>query len=121
MNAVVNEGGTAARSRIKEPGMSMGGKTGTSQVRRITREERARGVIKNENLPWNRRDHALFISFGPVDSPRYSVTVVVEHGGGGSRAAAPVAKDIIIETLRRDPIRTGPQDVAETAPRPVKG
>jgi len=115
MNAVVNEpGGTAGRSRLREPGLSMAGKTGTAQVRRISREERLRGVIKNEDLPWDRRDHALFVAFGPVETPRYAVAVVVEHGGGGSRAAAPVARDIMREALLRDPLRQPAGDVAET-------
>lgn len=76
----------------------MAGKTGTSQVRRITAEERAAGVTKNEDLPWERRDHALFVGFAPYQNPRYAVSVVVEHGGGGSRAAAPIARDIILQS-----------------------
>ena len=75
----------------------MAGKTGTSQVRRITPEERAAGVISNEDLPLERRDHALFVGYAPLDNPRYAVSVVVEHGGGGSAAAAPVARDILLQ------------------------
>ncbi|MBI1239744.1 MAG: penicillin-binding protein 2 [Alphaproteobacteria bacterium] len=105
MNAVTNEGGTAARSRIDIEGFEMAGKTGTSQVRRITREERARGVIKNEDLPWERRDHALFIAYAPVAAPRYAISLIVEHGGSGSKAAAPPARDIMLLTLQRDPSR----------------
>jgi len=105
MNAVVNEkGGTAGRARIAEPGWEMGGKTGTSQVRRITLSERAQGVTKNEDLPWHRRDHALFVAFAPVGNPRYACAVVVDHGGGGSAVAAPIARDILIEVQRRDPL-----------------
>ena len=70
-------------------------------MRRITRAERARGVVRNEDLPWNRRDHALFVAFAPVDKPRYALSVVVEHGGSGSRKAAPIARDIMIEVQRR--------------------
>lgn len=95
--------GTARRSRIDQPGMEMGGKTGTSQVRRITRAERLAGVVKNEDLPWKRRDHALFIAFAPIAEPRYAVAVVIEHGGGGSTAAAPIAHDVMVECLERDP------------------
>jgi penicillin-binding protein 2 len=99
---VVNErGGTALRSQIKEDGRHMGGKTGTSQVRRISKAERARGVVRNEDLPWARRDHALFIAFAPVERPRFATAVVVEHGGGGSMAAAPIAKEIMEEVQRR--------------------
>jgi penicillin-binding protein 2 len=109
MDMVSNtERGTAYRSRIDIPGMELAGKTGTSQVRRITMAERARGVTKNEDLPWNRRDHALFVAFAPVHAPRYACAVVVEHGGGGSAVAAPIARDILIECQRRDPSRRNP-------------
>ena len=93
---VVNSArGTARRSRIKDDEFKMAGKTGTSQVRNITKAERARGVVRNEDLPWHRRDHALFVGYAPADNPHYAVAVVVEHGGGGSKAAAPIAKDIL--------------------------
>ena len=106
MNAVVNvPGGTAFRSRLPDDDLAMAGKTGTALVRRISREERARGVLKNEELPWKFRDHALFVGYGPVANPRYSIAVIVDHGGGGSRAAAPVAKDIMARVLTRDPMR----------------
>ncbi|PZQ48566.1 MAG: penicillin-binding protein 2 [Rhodovulum sulfidophilum] len=94
--AVSNEG-TAYRSRLVEP--LMAGKTGTSQVRVITAAERARGVTKNEQLPWNRRDHALFIAYAPYDAPRYAIAQIVEHGGGGSAVAAPIARDILAYAL----------------------
>ncbi len=95
--------GTAFRARIEEEGWELAGKTGTSQVRRISLAERAAGVTKNEQLPWRRRDHALFVAYAPVQKPRYACAVVVEHGGGGSKIAAPIARDILIETQRRDP------------------
>ncbi len=91
--------GTAYRSRIIADELRMAGKTGTSQVRNITKAERAAGVIRNEDLPWERRDHALFVSFAPYDNPKYAVAVVVEHGGGGSKAAAPVARDVMLQAL----------------------
>ncbi|NRA99926.1 MAG: penicillin-binding protein 2 [Rhodobacteraceae bacterium] len=94
-----SERGTARRSRIVTEGMEIAGKTGTSQVRNITAEERARGVTRNADLPWNRRDHALFVAFAPFDKPKYAISVVVEHGGGGSAAAAPVARDIMLQAL----------------------
>ena len=100
MFEVVNDRrGTAYGSRIIADSMRMAGKTGTSQVRNITAAERARGVIRNEDLPWDRRDHALFVNFAPYDNPRYAVAVVVEHGGGGSTAAAPIARDITLQAL----------------------
>ncbi|MEI8396761.1 MAG: penicillin-binding protein 2 [Rhodospirillaceae bacterium] len=107
MNLVVNHPhGTAYKARITEPGFEMGGKTGTSQVRRITMAERSTGVIKNEDLPWRERDHALFIGFAPIDAPRYAMAVVVEHGGGGSAVAAPIVRDVLLECQRRDPARS---------------
>jgi penicillin-binding protein 2 len=113
MNAVVNEqGGTAYAARIAEPGMQMGGKSGTSQVRHITKAEREHGLRKIKDVPWKDRDHALFVSFAPVSSPRYVCAVVVEHGGesagGGSAVAAPICRDILRETLKRDPARQVP-------------
>ena len=91
--------GTAYGSRIIEDAFRMAGKTGTSQVRRITAEERARGVTRNEDLPWERRDHALWVNYAPFEAPKYAVAVVVEHGGGGSRAAAPIGRDITLQAL----------------------
>ncbi|MFY0692632.1 MAG: penicillin-binding protein 2 [Paracoccaceae bacterium] len=97
MFAVSNEQrGTAFSNRIEEKSLRMAGKTGTSQVRNITAAERARGVFRNEDLPWERRDHALFVGYAPYDNPKYAVSVVVEHGGGGSRAAAPIARDVML-------------------------
>ena len=117
MDMVTNDKrGTAYRARIKEDGWEMAGKTGTSQVRRITMAERAAGITKNEDLPWRRRDHALFVCFAPVDNPRYACAVVVEHGGGGSKVAAPIARDILTETQRRDPSATDPVRLVATAP-----
>lgn len=102
MSGVVNEpGGTAQRVRIDEPGLGIGGKTGTAQVRRITVAERAKGVIRNEDLPWDKRDHALFVAFGPVAAPRFACAVVVEHGGGGGAVAAPIAREIMLEAMKR--------------------
>ena len=93
--------GTAFASRIKRAKWAMGGKTGTSQVRRITVLERERGVKKNADRPWKDRDHALFVGFAPVDRPRYAIAIVVEHGGAGARKAASMARDILTELQRR--------------------
>lgn len=107
MAAVTNEpGGTAYAARIPDPKMAMAGKTGTSQVRRISRAERLTGVKKNSELKLEERDHALFIAFAPVYDPRYAIAVVVEHGGGGAAVAAPIARDIMIRVQQRDPSRT---------------
>lgn len=100
MVAVMNgKAGTARSARIVADGMTMAGKTGTAQVRNISAAERAAGVISNDQLPWNRRDHALFVGFAPADKPRYAVSVVVEHGSGGSTAAAPIARDALLRAL----------------------
>ena len=98
--AVVNgETGTAKASRVVDETMIFAGKTGTSQVRNISAAERETGVVANEDLPWEKRDHALFVGYAPADNPRYAVAVVVEHGGGGSAVAAPIARDAILRAL----------------------
>ncbi len=103
MEQVCNhERGTAYAARIKEPGMEMGGKSGTAQVKRITKQERAAGV-KNEDLPWQFRHHALFVGYAPMNNPRYACAVVVEHGVGGSSAAAPIVRDLLTLAQQRDP------------------
>ena len=103
MWAVVNEsGGTAPIARINLPGMQMAGKTGSSQVRRVTREQREHG-FRSDKLPWEFRPHALFVCYAPYDVPRYAVAVVVEHGNAGAAAAAPLGRDIMIDVLTRDP------------------
>jgi penicillin-binding protein 2 len=108
MDLVVNaENGTAYGSRIQEEGYSFGGKTGTAQVKRIDRAERARGIM-NEDLEWRFRHHALFVGYAPLDNPRYVCSVVVEHGGGGSAVAAPIARDILLETQKRNPAAKDP-------------
>lgn len=105
MERVVNsEKGTAKASKIEEQGMAMAGKTGTSQVRRITKEQRRLGV-KNKELPYEQRHHALFVGYAPLSKPKYVCSVVVEHGVSGSGAAAPLAKILLEETQRRDPAR----------------
>ncbi|MDO6728453.1 penicillin-binding protein 2 [Marinovum sp. 2_MG-2023] len=93
-----NRRGTAYSARIQAEDMRMAGKTGTSQVRNITAAERARGVTRNEDLPWERRDHGLFVNFAPFDAPRIAVATVVEHGGGSS-AASPIARDVTLQAL----------------------
>jgi penicillin-binding protein 2 len=109
MHKVVNgERGTARGARLPDPETAMAGKTGTSQVRRISRAERATGVRKNEEKAWEERDHALFVGFAPYRAPRYAVAVVVEHGGNGSQAAAPIARDIMAKALELDPARARP-------------
>ena len=91
--------GTAHGVRIVRDEMRMAGKTGTSQVRSITPEERASGVISTEDLPWERRNHALFVGYGPSEAPRVAVATIVEHGGSGAQAAAPITRDVLLHAL----------------------
>ncbi len=106
MNGVANTpGGTAYAWRIAEPGFEMAGKTGTAQVRVISREEHRRGVRKNESLPWKLRDHALFIAFAPVVEPRYACAVLVEHGALPAHPQVQMARDILLYAQRRDPVK----------------
>ena len=98
--------GTAFKSRIRKLGRQMAGKTGTVQVRRISSLEREEGVRKNEDLPWRERDHAAFVGFAPIHSPRYAVSVIVEHGGVSSVAAA-IARDILDEAQGRKSAQPG--------------
>lgn len=104
MYDVVNHpNGTAKTARINVNGKRMAGKTGTTQVKRITLKEREQGLRDQKDIPWEERNHALFVCFAPVDEPRYALAVVVEHGGGGARIAAPIARDIMKATLELDP------------------
>lgn len=104
MYEVVNvPGATAYRSHFDYNGVKMGGKTGSTQVRRITMKERQTRILKQDELPWHLRDHGLFVGYAPADNPKYAVAVLVEHGGGGSSAAAPVASKILLEAIRLDP------------------
>jgi penicillin-binding protein 2 len=106
MNGVTNTpGGTAFAWRIAQPGLEMAGKTGTAQVRVITREEHNAGVRKNQSLPWKLRDHALFISFAPVETPRYACAVIVEHGGMPEHPQVQMARDILTYAQQRDPLK----------------
>lgn len=104
MHAVVHGGrGTARAAALPIAGVEMGGKTGTSQVRRISKAERAVGAHKRKDRPWEDKDHALFVCYAPYTEPRYAVVVVVEHGESGAKAAAPIARDIMTKALQLDP------------------
>ncbi|HET6607869.1 MAG TPA: penicillin-binding protein 2 [Rhodopila sp.] len=118
MWAVVNEpGGTAPQARLADPSVQLAGKTGSAQVRRVSRELRESGHFNSEKLPWEYRPHALFVAYAPYDAPRYAVSVVVEHGNAGADVAAPKAKAIMTEALRRDPSNRSepppPRQIAE--------
>jgi penicillin-binding protein 2 len=120
MWAVVNEpGGTAPLARLADPQVQLAGKTGSAQVRRVSRELRESGHFDSEKLPWEYRPHALFVAYAPYDAPRYALAVVIEHGNAGAAAAAPLAREIMTEVLRRDPANrteAPPARVAEVGP-----
>lgn len=103
MFEVVNgERGTATAAAFNIKGAKMSGKTGTTQVRRISMKERQSGIIKDEDLPWRLRNHALFVGFAPHDKPKYAVAVIVEHGSSGSGTAAPIASKILQKAIMLD-------------------
>jgi len=96
--------GTSYSSRIKDPKYQFAGKTGTSQVRRITKAARELDLNTSE-IPYNERDHALYIAFGPYKNPRYALSIVIEHGGSGSSTAAPIAKKLFKLIVDRHELR----------------
>jgi penicillin-binding protein 2 len=96
--------GTSYSSRIEDPKYQFAGKTGTSQVKRITKLDRELD-LETLDIPYNERDHALYIAFGPYKSPRYALSIVIEHGGSGSSAAAPIAKKLFKLIIDRHELR----------------
>jgi len=96
--------GTSYSSRIKDPKYQFAGKTGTSQVRRITKAARELDLNTSE-IPYNERDHALYVAFGPYKNPRYALSIVIEHGGSGSSTAAPIAKKLFKLIVDRHELR----------------
>lgn len=100
LSAVVNKaGGTAYHTRFNVDGQRMAGKTASTQIRRISLAEREQGLKQQHELAWKDRDHAFFVAYAPVKNPRYALVVAVEHGGGGSVSAAPIASSILRQTL----------------------
>lgn len=99
MNQAVNtSGGSAYSSRLLDPNFKIAGKTGTSQVQA---KANANDDLSRDSIAWERRNHAIFLGFGPYHNPRYSIAVFVDHGGGGGRAAAPIASKIMKEILEK--------------------
>tara|TARA_B100000780_G_scaffold268451_1_gene226404 strand:- start:777 stop:1682 length:906 start_codon:yes stop_codon:yes gene_type:complete len=96
--------GTSYASRIEDPKYQFAGKTGTSQVKRITQKEREL-ELKTMQIPYNERDHALYVAFGPYKNPRYALSIVIEHGGSGSAVAAPIAKKLFKLIIDRQKFR----------------
>ena len=120
LNMVCNvPGGTAYAWRITQPGFEMAGKTGTAQVRRFSREERARGLTRNENLEWKMRDHALYVAYAPVADPKYAIVTLIEHGAVPAHPNVSFSRDILLFCQQRDPSRLPtayPVTAAEAAP-----
>jgi penicillin-binding protein 2 len=96
--------GTSYKSRIEDPKYQFAGKTGTSQVKRITKRDRELD-LKTIEIPYNERDHALYVAFGPYKNPRYALSIVIEHGGSGSVAAAPMATKLFKLIIDRHKLR----------------
>ena len=101
LEEVLKPGGTASGSAININGMRMGGKTGTSQVRTISKAERKTGVLTNEQLKWSMRNHGLFVGYAPTNKPKYVVCVITEHSGSSSPAARTTA------AVMRELLKTG--------------
>lgn len=117
MEKVHEPGGTAYSSRLRRRGQKMAGKTGTSQVRAISQQQRDDGLENRGEEPWEERDHAVFVGYAPADNPKYAISVLVEHGGGGSSVAAPLGRAIMEKTLELDPSANAPVSSA-TNPKP---
>lgn len=114
-NVVNASKGTARGARVNVDGKLIAGKTGTTQVKRISMKEREEGMRGQDELPWEDRNHALFVSFGPTDNPRYALSVVIEHGGGGATTAAPIARAIMEAVLKLDPASKPPKKPKKNA------
>jgi penicillin-binding protein 2 len=112
--------GTARNADLKIPGIEMGGKTGSSQVRRMTSAERSLSYAQRNKMeiPWIERDHALFVCFAPFHDPAYAISVIVEHGMHGATAAAPIARDVMKRVLELNPagVQLPPLQVAQAGP-----
>ena len=112
MFAATNEpGGTSYRSRFDNSKFTFAGKTGSSQVKKFTQAQREAEIKQNE-LEYKERDHALFVAFAPYKDPRYAISVLVEHGGSGSSAAAPIAKKIIKKVIERHDLRISKSNIS---------
>ena len=104
--------GTSYKSRIEDPKYQFAGKTGTAQVKRISKRERELD-LKTSQIPYNERDHALYVAFGPYKNPRYALSIIVEHGGSGSSTAAPMATKLFKLIIDRHEFRKKIPDFKE--------
>ena len=103
MEMVMEQGGTAHYYTRSDSPLKVAGKTGTAQVRNITKAERDAGVLDNDEKPWAARDHALFVGYAPAENPQFAVSVLVQHGGGGSSVAAPIGRDVLDKAVQLYP------------------
>lgn len=111
MYAVVNENkGSGAKAKMDYHGMLLAGKTGTAQVKSVSRALRESGHFNSANLPWKYRPHALFICFAPYDDPQYAISLIVEHGNAAASVAAPLAREMMLATLKCDPAKSWKKD-----------
>lgn len=111
MYAVVNENkGSGAKAKMDYHGMLLAGKTGTAQVKSVSRALRESGHFNSANLPWKYRPHALFICFAPYDDPQYAISLIVEHGNAAASVAAPLAREMMVATLKCDPAKNWEKD-----------
>lgn len=111
MYAVVNENkGSGAKAKMDYHGMLLAGKTGTAQVKSVSRALRESGHFNSANLPWKYRPHALFICFAPYDDPQYAISLIVEHGNAAASVAAPLAREMMVATLKCDPAKSWKKD-----------
>ena len=101
--------GTSYSSRINDPKYRFAGKTGTAQVKRITAEERELD-LKTSEIPYEQRDHALYVAYGPTENPRYALSIIIEHGGSGGTTAAPMAKKLFKLLIDRHKLREEAKD-----------
>lgn len=115
MEMVMERRGTAHDLRRPKNAIVQAGKTGTAQVRRISTAERETGVVKNEALPWNSRDHALFVGYAPSDAPEVAVSVLVQHGGGGASTAAPIGRALLDKALELRSLNAGKGTLPQSA------
>lgn len=111
MYAVVNENkGSGVKAKMDYHGMLLAGKTGTAQVKSVSRALRESGHFNSANLPWKYRPHALFICFAPYDDPQYAISLIVEHGNAAASVAAPLAREMMVATLKCDPAKNWEKD-----------
>ena len=97
-------GGTSYRHRFENPKFTFAGKTGSSQIKRFTEAQRE-AEVKQKDIDYKDRDHALFVAFAPYKNPQYAISVLVEHGGSGGKAAAPIARKVIKKVIERHELR----------------